>query len=84
MATMRTGHTLRRQRRSALTLTLTLATSLLCSAAAGAQADAELKQLNPALFPVPDELRGVSDQYLTIDEAVTWYQLLLARPETLP
>jgi hypothetical protein len=38
--------------------------------------------VDPARFP--DELRGVSDQYLTIDEAVTWYQLLLARPETLP
>lgn len=32
----------------------------------------------------PDRLRGVSDEYLTIEEAVTWHQLLLARPETLP
>ncbi len=31
----------------------------------------------------PEQLLGVSDHFLTIDEAVTWYQLLLARPETL-
>ena len=33
---------------------------------------------------VPEQLRGTSDAHLTIDEAVTWYQLLLNRPETLP
>lgn len=38
--------------------------------------------LSPTRFPEP--LRGLSDQYLTIDEAVTWHQLLLMRPETLP
>lgn len=32
----------------------------------------------------PAQLRGTSEDFLTIDEAVTWYQLLLARPETLP
>jgi hypothetical protein len=38
--------------------------------------------IDPTRFPA--ELRGVSDQFLTIDEAVTWYQLLLTRPETMP
>ncbi len=37
--------------------------------------------LDPTRFP--EDLRGVSNQHLTIDEAVTWYHLLLARPETL-
>jgi hypothetical protein len=37
--------------------------------------------LDAARFP--SDLRGVSDQHLTIDEAVTWYHLLLSRPETL-
>lgn len=32
----------------------------------------------------PDELRGVGGRYLTVDEAVTWYRLLLDRPETMP
>ena len=33
----------------------------------------------------PEILRGAGDDdLLTIDEAVTWYQLLLARPDTLP
>ena len=38
--------------------------------------------LDSASFP--DVLRGTSEDHLTIDEAVTWYHLLLARPETLP
>ncbi len=37
--------------------------------------------LDPALFP--PELRGVSTDGLTIDEAVTWYRALLTRPEVL-
>ena len=37
--------------------------------------------VDPERFP--PELRGVSDQHLTIHEAVTWYELLLSRPETL-
>ena len=32
---------------------------------------------------VPAQLRGTGDGHLTIDEAVTWYLLLLNRPETL-
>jgi hypothetical protein len=39
------------------------------------------KLVDPGRFP--EALRGVSDQHLTIDEAVTWHQLLLSRPETL-
>ena len=38
------------------------------------------------LLPVdrfPEVLRGHSNGLLSIDEAVTWYQMLLARPETL-
>ena len=38
------------------------------------------------LLPVdrfPEILRGHSNGLLSIDEAVTWYQMLLARPETL-
>lgn len=31
----------------------------------------------------PDELRGESDEHLTIDTAVTWYETLLQRPEVL-
>ena len=38
--------------------------------------------LDGARFPA--ELRGMSSDVLTIDEAVTWHRLLLARPETLP
>lgn len=31
----------------------------------------------------PEILRGESDDHLTIDEAVVWYEMLLDRPETL-
>ena len=31
----------------------------------------------------PEELRGTSEDHLTIDQAVAWYEELLARPETL-
>ena len=31
----------------------------------------------------PSNLRGDVDQYLTIDQAVEWYELLLKRPEVL-
>ena len=37
--------------------------------------------LDPEAFP--GQLRGAGGPHLTIDEAVTWYRLLLARPEAL-